>query len=201
MGHAWRAACAENAKPEVFNTIPFSHRKYFACAAGFQINSTMRKLIPLTLLALTPLFAKTKKFTGAWFEIAYPAEFAAQGSIASSGVPEKFDSAFFTAPDKSVRFYIFSPQWGGESPDIALNKEKETEVAGKIEKKNGHTRRWYTIKPKGKGKQFTRSYVETTNDEGSVRWVVGIEYASDIAYKKHLDAYLKFKASLKQYAD
>lgn len=142
---------------------------------------------------------KTKTFKGAWFDISYPSTFTAQPSIKSEGVPGKYESAFFVSPDKTVRFYIFSPQWAGENADIAVKATDKAAVTEKTEKANGTTRRYFTIQPKAEG--FTRSYVETTNEDATVRWVIGIEYANKEAYEKYKSAYLKFKKSLRQFAD
>lgn len=173
--------------------------KSFAARGAAGVITMLKKPLALLLCSVSLFSADSKKFSGAWFEINYPVGFTAQGSMPSAGVPDKFDSAFFTSPDKKVRFYIFSPQWAGETPDIAINADKEIETADKTEKSNGFTRRWYTIKPKGSG--VTRSYVENTNADATVRWVVGVEYADAKAYAKHKASYLKFKKSLRQFAD
>jgi hypothetical protein len=151
-----------------------------------------------SLFAVTALSAADKKYQGAWFEVSYPGDFTARPSMVSSGVPDKYDSARFESPDKKVRFYIFSPQWAGENPDIAV-KAGEVEKTDKTEKSGGFTRRWYTITPKGDG--LSRSYVENTNEDKTVRWVVGVEYADQKSYDKHKAKYLKFKKSLRQFAD
>lgn len=150
-------------------------------------------------LAISISAAATKKYRGAWFEVHYPAGFKIQNSLQSSGMPHEFDSAFFVSPDGLVKFYIFSPQWAGETPDIAVKPELETEKTDKTETANGFKKRWFTISPRKKG--FTRSYVETTNEDGTIRWVIGIEYADKKAYEKYQSAYLAFKKSLKQFAD
>jgi hypothetical protein len=162
----------------------------------------IRKILPALLLFSAVWTANkpaTKTFKGAWFDIRYPAEFKAQPSLESSGVPGKFDSAYFSSQDKSVRFYIFSPQWGGLNPDINLNPLTEKLAAEETKKSAGLNQKSYTIVPTKSG--YTRSYVETTNEDATVRWVVGIEYASEAAYKRHRKAYLAFKASLRQFAD
>ena len=142
---------------------------------------------------------KTKTYKGAWFEIRYPSTFSVQPSIKSEGIEGKFESAFFTSPDKAVRFYIFSPQWAGENADIAVKSSDKPAVTEKTETTNGTTKRYFTISPKADG--MTRSYVETTNADKTVRWVIGIEYANKEAYEKYKSAYLKFKKSLRQFAD
>lgn len=144
------------------------------------------------------LFAGGKAYRGAWFEVTPPAGFKAIPSIASSGVPGQYDSVRFESPDQKVRFYIFSPQWAGETPDIATQKD-ESEKTDKTEKSGGFTRRWYTITPKSGG--FTRSYVENISEDKTIRWVIGIEYADTKAYEKYKGDYLKFKKSLRQFAD
>ncbi|MFZ5629989.1 MAG: hypothetical protein ACOY5B_12725 [Spirochaetota bacterium] len=140
-----------------------------------------------------------RKYRGAWFEIQYPASFRVIPSLQSRGMPDEFDSVFFESPDRSVRFYIFSPQWAGETPDIALKDTQETYQLDKKESKDGFRKVWYTIRPKKTGR--TRSYVETTNDDGTIRWVLGIEYADRKAYEKHLPLYNRFKTSLRQFSD
>lgn len=142
--------------------------------------------------------AGVKKYKGAWFDIEYPSTFSVKPSIKSEGIEGKYESAFFVSPDKTVRFYIFSPQWAGENADIAP-KAGETVATEKTEKDKDMNRRYFTITPKSAG--MTRSYVETTNADATVRWVIGIEYDSKEAYEKYKSAYLKFKKSLKQFAD
>ncbi len=160
-----------------------------------------RTIAVISVLALLlPLAAAgSKKYRGAWFEVHYPAGFKVQNSIQSSGMPHEFDSAFFVSPDGLVKFYIFSPQWAGETPDIAVKPELEIEKTEKTETTNGFKKRWFTISPRKTG--FTRSYVETTNEDGTIRWVIGIEYADKKAYEKYQSSYLAFKKSLKQFAD
>ena len=159
------------------------------------------RLISLFLFALSisPAAAdKTKSYRGAWFDISYPADFKIKPSLKNASIEGKYDSAFFIAPDAAVRFYIFSPQWSGETPDIA-QREDEKLADEKTETENGFTRRYFTYRPQGNG--LTRSYVETTNADKTVRWVVGIEYKDQKAYARYKSAYLKFKKSLRQYAD
>ncbi len=163
--------------------------------------ATMRYLLTICLAGVA-LFAQDnsyKKYQGAWFEVSYPHNFRVIPSLESPGVPGKYDSAFFESPDKKVRFYIFSPQWGGDTPDIALKEAQETYHLDKKESKGGFHKVWYTIRPKKDGR--TRSYLETTNEEGTTRWVIGIEYSDRSAYKAYLPKYEKFKASLRQFAD
>ncbi len=155
--------------------------------------------VAILMLTLSVSAAATKKYRGAWFEVHYPAGFKIQNSLQSSGMPHEFDSVYFVSPDAQVRFYVFSPQWAGETPDIAVKPDLETEKTDKTETVNGFKKRWYTITPRKSG--FTRSYVETTNEDQTIRWVIGVEYADKKAYEKYKSAYLAFKKSLKQFAD
>lgn len=72
------------------------------------------------------IMAQTKTFNGAWFDINYPSNFLAKGSLKSS-TSDGFESAVFKSPDNLVEFYVFSPQWNGEAIDILIDsKEKIT---------------------------------------------------------------------------
>ncbi|MBK8396693.1 MAG: hypothetical protein IPL26_15845 [Leptospiraceae bacterium] len=137
-------------------------------------------------------------YKGGWFEVEYPKEFTVKPSIPSS-MPNLYDSAFFISPDKKVKFYVFSPQWSGEATDISLDPSKEIEKDTKTETKNGMKHKWYTFESKDGSK--LRSYQETTNAEETTKLILGIEYADRESYKKNKDAYLKFKKSIKQFAD
>ncbi len=156
------------------------------------------------LLAFSAPYAKDKKksdsliYKGAWFEIEYPKNFTVKPSIPSS-TPDMFDSVFFISPDKKVKFYVFSPQWSGDATDISLNAKTEIEKDVKTETKNGMKHKWYTYESKDGTK--LRSYQETTNEEGTTKLIIGIEYADRDSYKKYKDDYLKFKKSIKQFAD
>ncbi len=156
------------------------------------------------LFAFSVLTAKDKKksdsllYKGAWFEIEYPKSFTVKPSIPAS-TPDLFDSALFISPDKKVKFYVFSPQWSGDATDISLNTKVEIEKDTKTETKNGMKHKWYTYESKDGSK--LRSYQETTNEEGTTKLIIGIEYTGRESYKKYKDEYLKFKKSIKQFAD
>jgi hypothetical protein len=156
------------------------------------------------LLVCSTVIAKDKKksdsltYKGAWFEIDYPKSFTVKPSIPSS-TPDLFDSAFFISPDQKVKFYVFSPQWSGDATDISLNSKTEVEKDTRTETKNGMKHKWYTYESKDATK--LRSYQETTNEEGTTKLIIGIEYSDRESYKKYKDDYLKFKKSIKQFAD
>lgn len=141
------------------------------------------------------VYSQTKVFNGAWFEIKYPSNFTAIGSLKSISA-DGFESAIFKSPDGLVEFYIFSPQWGGEYSDINLKSNEklqstETKIIGE------KTIKYWTIADKNA--KYIRSYQETKDE--STNWVIGIKYKDQIAYNKYKQMYLKFKLSLKQFAD
>lgn len=161
----------------------------------------MRKLIyaVLAMLFCVHLSAQTKTFKGAWFEITYPQDFTARGSLPSStSEGERFDSAFFVAPDGDVEFYIFAPQWDGEATDIAL-RPNEKEASRQVKDTKTQTVTYFTIS--AKDGSYVRSYQETFRKLENSRWIVGIKYRNQKAYNRYKKAYLAFKASLVQFTD
>lgn len=138
------------------------------------------------------------KFAGAWFDIQFPTAFTVKPSQKSTS-SDGYESVFFTSPDQEVEFYIFSPQWSGEPADIAFNAATENKTADVIKKDKGKTLHLFTYE--AKDKSYTRSYQESTENDETVKWVVGIKYKSQAAYEKYKNDYLSFKKSLMQYAD
>lgn len=140
-------------------------------------------------------------YKGAYFEIKYPADFKAQPLNASK--PSESSAATFTSPDGAMTFYVFSPQWGGDAPGIALDTTKETETSRKTEKGKSSgvegTFTWTTIATNDKS--YTRTYQDFLANDKSIHWVIGMKFASDAALQKHKAAYAAFKASLRQLAD
>lgn len=140
-----------------------------------------------------------KLYKGAWFDIMYPSGFTVRPSIKSSTSAEGYDSAFFVSPDGKVEFYISSPQWRGSNDDIAIDEKTEKKVEEEVQKNKGRKVTFYTIS--AKNGSYTRTYQHTTENDGTVEWVIGIKYAGQKDYDRYKNAYLKFKGSLKQYAD
>ena len=136
-------------------------------------------------------------YTGAWFRIQYPSAFTVRPSLPSGTAEGVYDSAFFIAPDGVVEFYVFSPQWNGEPVDIALRPATETVLDRQQETKGGKTVTWVSLRAKDGA--YTRAYVDT--EEGSTRWVFGIQYRNQAAYDRYRAAYVQFKQSLEQFAD
>jgi hypothetical protein len=141
--------------------------------------------------------AQTKTFSGAWFDINYPSNFLAKGSLKSPS-SDGFESAIFKSPDNLVEFYIFSPQWNGEAKDILLKTNEKlssskSEIYGDIETK------WWTIT--SSDGSYSRSYQQKYNKSQNTKWIIGIKYKNSSALEKYKKEYASFKNSLKQYAD
>jgi hypothetical protein len=165
----------------------------------------MTILLMLTLV-LTPAINRSHRseqtwrvYKGAWFEVRYPATFKARPSQKSSSADKDYDSVFFIAPDRSVEFYVFSPQWNGKPDDIEIDEQNEVYVTQNTEKKSNITIRRVTIK--AKNGSYLRSFEDSENTETNNRTVFGIKYRDQAAYSRYRQAYLTFKGSLRQFAD
>jgi hypothetical protein len=105
------------------------------------------------LLALVS-FSQTKTFQGAWFEVKYPQDFKAKGSL-DSETSDGFDSVIFTSPDGTVSFYVYSPQWSGEATDISLQPNEKL-ASTKADNTDSKSVEWWTIV--ANDQTYTRSY-------------------------------------------
>jgi len=137
-------------------------------------------------------------YRGAWFEVRYPAGFTVRESLKST-TAEGYDSAEFVSPDGSVSFYVYSPQWGGEPADIALDPERETLLSEQLYHKPNRKVRLFTIS--AKDGSYQRSYWDTVAHQGSVRTIVGVKYKNKDARLRYQKSYDLFRRSLKQFAD
>jgi hypothetical protein len=158
------------------------------------------KLVLFFFIVISPSFSKDKSdfklYRGAWFEILYPENFTVKPSKVSN-IPDKYDSVFFISPDETVRFYIYSPQWSGDSSEIKI-KSDEKEIDTKTKKENGFINKWFTYKNKS---GYSRSYLEVTGVDQATVHIFGFEYDSPANLKKYRKEYETFKKSLKQFAD
>ena len=140
----------------------------------------------------------TGVFSGAWFDIRYPAGFNVKPSLKSS-TAEGYDSAEFIAPGGEVSFYVFAPQWGGTAADIALIPKRERLVAEQRRKLPERKIRWFTIA--AKDGSYRRSYQETVTQKGSVITILGIKYRNEKSRLRYQKEYEQFRKSLQLYAD
>ena len=64
--------------------------------------------------------AKWADYKGKSFKVEFPPGWKVQTLEAKK--PRESDAATFTSPDGAMQFYIFSPQWDGTPPAIALDE-------------------------------------------------------------------------------
>jgi hypothetical protein len=140
-----------------------------------------------------------RTYRGAWFEINYPANFRVHPSQPSNSSTRDYDSVFFTAPDGSVEFYVFSPQWNGTPGDIEIDPQTELLVSRNVEQRSGKSIRRVTVR--ARDGSYLRSFEDAEDLTTNTRKVFGIRYANTASYNRYRAAYLTFKASLTQFAD
>lgn len=140
----------------------------------------------------------TTLYKGAFFDIQYPDDFEPQPSLDSFSA-DGHDSAFFHAPDKSISFYVYAPQWGGVATDIALNPAAETETVRTAQTTDiSQTIRW-TIS--ANDESYQRSYVSTANIDGTGLVVFGVQYQDINLLKTYSKQYKLFRSSISLFAD
>jgi len=161
--------------------------------------SVVLSAMPLSHPGIPPEQAGWPTFKGAYFEVKYPPGFKARKSLPSNSFEGKHDSAFFTAADGSVEFYVFSPLWNGKPNDIEPDLRLEEIVSEDVQGKGSVKTRRMTLK--AKDNSYFRSVEDTENTETNNRTVFGIKYRDRNAYDKYRQQYLTFKKSLKQFSD
>jgi hypothetical protein len=151
-------------------------------------------IFAVALLFSIQATAQFKSFLGAGFEVSYPNSFMAIGSKRSPEV-NGYESVFFTSPDGSVEFYIFSPTNKGVPNDIDV---KINEKISPIQVTSGKSvsARFWTIT--AKDNSYTRAYHESIDSKTGSNWIVGIKYKSQAAYNKYKNDYLAFKKSFRK---
>jgi hypothetical protein len=138
-------------------------------------------------------------FRGAWFDIKYPIGFkpvVRDRPLSGSGDAGSCDGASFLSPDGLVEFYVYSPQWRGQSQWL-FKRQGEKRVAQSTQPGKTTSITYMTFTGPG----YTRTYADYKSNDGATRWGLGIKYKSQAAYNAYRPLYLKFKQSLKQYAD
>lgn len=157
-----------------------------------------------TAIKTEPTQVGTALYRGTWFDIEYPQNFTARPTTPTN-------EAFFTSPDGTVEFFVYSPLWSG-NPETYLtiapiekvvsektDEVKESERSGQFGDK---IVRWVTIK--AKDGSYYRSFVSIKEQVGTgsdLHHVFGIKYQDNESYEKYREAYVAFKKSLRQYAD
>lgn len=161
----------------------------------------------LTMLAVAAEGQAEKKwltYKGAWFEINYPSDFTFTPGQKSATSTQGYDSAFFASPDRSVVFYVFSPQWQGNlrETDTEIDPDHEELIEQHIRQekdRQGFSKTIRTMRVKAKDNSYERAIRDETT--ATNRLVFGIKYKNRESYKKYYNEYLAFKKSLRQFAD
>lgn len=156
-------------------------------------------------------------FRGYYFDIKYPREFIAKPVEPTVDYNRKTfvqtDEAYFSSPDGTVEFFVYSPLWSGDPENYLTIAPTEEIVSEKSEtgpalpnqlRDSERVIRWVTIK--AKDESYYRSFIsikEQVREDGhsELHHVFGIKYQDDEVYEEYKDAYDAFKNSLEQYAD
>jgi len=154
--------------------------------------------LALSLPAPAPAAPGWLTYKGAWFDIKHPQGFVVRESLPSATSTRGYDSVFFTSPDGLVEFYVYSPQWSGEPTDILPNPLMEVVTDRKEQRGKDRTVLFLTLK--AKDGSYWRSLADTRTVHNT-RTVFGIKYLNMAGYEKYRPDYLRFKQSLRQYAD
>jgi hypothetical protein len=139
-----------------------------------------------------------KTFQGAWFTIKYPADFAAKPQE-KSPTGKGYDGALFVSPDGQVEFYVNSPQWEGGGVGWIDATPGEDIVDTRTQKDGSKETTKVTLA--GPGRKYLRMYEDTTDRTEKTRLVFGFRYPDNATRDAYRERYLKFKASLEQFAD
>lgn len=133
-----------------------------------------------------------KTYRGEYFDVQYPGSFTVESSGETDGI-------LFAAPDRSVRFYIFSPLWNGESKHYEIDPELEIVKQHSVEREG--PRRITRITYQDRENHHLRSFEDVEDTLLNTRRIFGVFYTNQDSYSHYKDLYLKFKRSLRQYAD
>jgi hypothetical protein len=156
-------------------------------------------VIPVSLSRPVQGDEEWRTFQGAWFAIKFPPGFMVRPSLPSNSAVNGFDSVFFTAPDGSVEFYVFSPQWTGFPTDIEIDPMIEVLVSFDVTQRAGKSIRRITIA--ARDGSYQKSIEDIQDSVTKTRRVFGITYVNTAAYNYYKETYLIFKASLCLFAD
>lgn len=149
------------------------------------------------LLVVHPYRSGWLPFRGAWFMVEYPAHFTVtprEISASSAG----YEAASFLSPDGLVEFYVFSPQWGGQSEWVRL-QPGEKEIARSVDGSDKRTTTQVTYA--GPQRSYERAWIEIRDTLSNTNWYFGFKYRDKSALDRYRPMYLQFRDSLVQYAD
>ncbi len=155
-------------------------------------------------------------YRGFYFDIEYPENFTPSPTtpttVSNGQTNVQTDEAYFTSPDETVEFFVYSPLWSGNpisylevsNSEEVVDRRSETRenVPTDLGADSSQTIEWVTIK--AKNNSYHRSYMSITNSGqggSKTHHVFGIKYQDNASYEQHKEAYVAFKESLQQYAD
>jgi hypothetical protein len=147
------------------------------------------------------------EYHGSYFDITYPATFTARPAFPTGerdGVLLVVtDEAYFTSPDKTVEFFVYSPQWGGEPENYLIEGDNESFLSESEDPSATTDTVVFRATVKANDGSYFRSWESTRNQLGDTQLhkVFGIKYKDQAAYNKYQADYLAFKKSLVQSAD
>jgi hypothetical protein len=156
-------------------------------------------LLCLVVSESLPQDSQWQTYKGAWFDIRYPPGFQPKPSLRSPSSATGYDSVFFLSPDRTAEFYVFSPQWGGIPTDIAVKPKTEVLDSQSERREKGRIFREATVR--ARDGSYIRSYVIIEDTRYNTSYAFGYRYRDRKTYERYRPAYLKFKRSLRQYAD
>lgn len=149
-------------------------------------------------------------YRGEWFDIQYPADFR----VSSGGEQSIWaDEAYFSSPDGTVEFFVYSPMWSWKPQTYLTIQPHEVLVSEKISYTSGDANsiyqeryHWSTIQ--ARDKTYYRSFLSIAEwDSTSIdqiyttHHVFGIKYTDDASYSRYKKTYDHFTWSLIQYLD
>jgi lipocalin len=167
-------------------------------------------IMPVSAQPQASQAAHYQKYKGAWFDIEYPAGWKERPASRSTTSVDGSDNAWFTSPDGSAQFYVFSPQWNGDPKEIALNAKREILVSHGVERASrgkmtgggylaNNVAKWYTVR--AKDHSYERSWIDLEDKGLNVRHVFGVKYRNAQTYRKYSAQYEHFRRSLEQFSD
>jgi hypothetical protein len=157
----------------------------------------------------------TTLYRGSWFDIEYPQNFITRPTtptnVYNTITHVLTDEAYFTSPDGTIEFFVYSPLWSGNqetyltiapTEEVVSEKTEEVKESERSDQFGDRIVRWVTIK--AKDGSYYRSFVSIKEQVGTgsdLHHVFGIKYQDNASYEKYREAYVAFKESLQQYAD
>ncbi len=193
-----------DAAPFIIGGLTYVPLRFMSEALGASVSCdtpcrTVLVIVSGTELPLTVVIDRGASLTyqGAWFDVDYPRGFTVlERELCASSTG--YDGVSFLSPDGAVEFYVFSPQWSGQS-QWATIKPGEREVSRSQERQGDKLITWVEVA--GEDGPSHRAWVEIANPTYNVNHFFGIRYQNQADYQRYQSRYLSFKESLVQYAD